>query len=83
MARSTSSGQSAAQTATTDTPDTPDAQVEHSDSGVDTSLLTAQQKAVLEFEPVELTKGDRKVTARTKAQLVSLKFDGFTASDKG
>lgn len=84
--KTTASGQTAAETKTTDTPDNATAQVEVSDSGVDTSQMTAQQKAVLDFEPVEMTRGEgdkaRTVTARTQAQLVSLKFDGYVPAKK-
>jgi hypothetical protein len=80
--KTTTTGQTAAETSTSDTPaKSGSAQVEVSDSGVDTSRLTASQKAIRDFEPVELTKGDKKATARTQAQLVSLKFDGYVTKD--
>ena len=76
--KTTRSGQTSAETATTDTPDAPGAAVEVSDSGVEKA---ADAPA---FEPVELTHphSGKTVTARTKAQLVSLKFDGYVADKK-
>ena len=78
--KTTSRGQSAAETSTSDTPDTATPAVEVSDSGVDTSNLTEAQKAVAAFEPVKMYDRDgAERTARTQAQVVALKFDGYSA----